>query len=1010
MSRTTRIALYVSAALCGANHLAAQSANLSLSGITPNSGLAGTSVDIVATGSGFAAPIVGTASLLPGATLLWRRNNVDTPLATTFVSTSTLRATIPASLMTGAPATVQILVENRTGCTTCLRSNTQSFDILSPLQLTQLQPDRGAPGTAVGLTAIGSGFSNGRISTSVLIWRRNGVETRLSTQVVSATTLTTTIPASLMVGSGTADILVENGGPNLCDGPCPRSNSLTFTILPLVLTSLNPNRAPTRTASGVAQDFTLFGQGFAPNAQVFWQASSTSAAVELRVTSRTGSTQMDAQIPASLLTQPLVASVFVRNPGTLEFASVDSNALPFTVFVALELTRIDPVSVAAGSAATKITAFGSGFTTNTRIAFRDSGGTRTPAGQVVNVTAGTIELTAGPELLVTPKVWEVVALDGPTTSEPLRFEVTSGIVISSLSPATRAAASGTFDLTINGSGFGEGAVVLFGDQTLTPASRTLTQIRVSVTAPATAQRVDVRVRVGTVTSNTVTFAFTAPGPVITSLSPSSRTVNSGDFNMTITGQNFLPSPSVTFGGQAVTIVGTPTATSIVVQISNARLQQTGSLAVVVRVNGIDSDPSAFQISPVAAPAITSLSPSSRPANSGDFDLTITGQNFLPAPTVTFGGQAVTIVGTPTATEIVVRIPNVRIQQAGDAQVVVRVNGVDSRPATFTVSVGGPVISALNPASRAAGSGDFTLTITGQNLGPNPAVTFDDQPVTTVGTASATSIQVTVTNAMIQTVKTARVQVQVGTQSASANFAITAPQVPAASVTTAAGNVAPGGNTTAAVTLSGAAPVPMTGTLELTFAPNAAGLGAGFIDPALVFVSGGTRRLAFTIGAGQNAASIPGNGAFNVGTVAGTVTLTVTDLKAAGVDVRPPDPRTVTIPRTAPSIQAGSARLTNSTGGVTVELQGSSSGRDITQAAVTFTFASGANVTGGSTFTVALQQAFTAWFTSDAGRNNGSRFLLQIPFTVPEGDPNQITGFSITLTGPDGNSAAVTGGR
>jgi hypothetical protein len=180
---------------------------------------------------------------------------------------------------------------------------------------------------------------------------------------------------------------------------------------------------------------------------------------------------------------------------------------------------------------------------------------------------------------------------------------------------------------------------------------------------------------------------------------------------------------------------------------------------------------------------------------------------------------------------------------------------------------------------------------------------------------------------------------------------------------------------------------------------------------MVFMSGGLRRLNFTIPAGQTAAQIPGNGAFNVGTIAGTVNLNVVSLNAAGVNIGTlPPPRTVTIPRAGPSITPGSARLVNSTGGVTVEVQGYAPTREITQASVTFTIVAGVTNAGSSTFTVPLTQPFTTWFASQAGLDNGSRFLLQIPFTVPEGDPNQITGFSITLTSPEGSPATATGGR
>jgi hypothetical protein len=879
------------------------------------------------------------------------------------------------------------------------------------LALTELRPNQAPVNTSVNLTAIGAGFSPGFIGSaanipgSILIWRRNGVETALATTYVNSNTLTTVIPANLMVNApGTADILVQTGNA--------RSNPLTFTITsPLQLTSLNPNRAPTRAANGAPQDLQLIGQAFANNAQVLWQAAAGSAFTELEVISRAGNTQIQTRIPAALLTLTSIANVFVRNPGNSDIAAVSSNALPFTIFQALRLDRVDPPSLPAGSPNSRITAFGQGFTASTRIGFRDAGGTRIPTVQNVNVQAGSIDVTVGADLLTAPKTWQLVATDAGFTSDPINFAVTApGVALTSISPNTRPAASGQFDLILNGTGFTDDAVVLFGATVLTPASRSATQLRVNVTAPAAAGDVTIAVRAAGVTSNSQILTFTAPAPVITALSPPSRPVNSGDFDLTITGRNFTPNPTVTFGGQGVTISGTPTAASVTVRIPAARIQQAGNVAVIVRVNNVDSESFNFQVT-AAAPVITSIAPASRPANSGDFDLTISGQNLAPNPTVTFGGQAAGITGTPTATSITVRIPNARIAQPGNLAVVVRANNTDSNSVNFQVTVAGPTISSLSPASRPAGSGDFTLTINGQNFTPNPAVTFGGQPVQAT-TGTATSIQVQIPNARILQPGPVVVRVQVGDLNVTANFTVAAPDIPAVTVSSPVVDVQPNGNTTTTIALAGAAPVTVTGTLELSFAPNAANLPqTGYADPALVFVSGGQKRVTFTIPAGQTQAQIPGNGAFNVGTVAGTVTIRVIALSAAGVDATSlPPPRTVTIPRAGPSITPGSARLSSSAGQVTVEVQGFAPTREMTQAAVTFTIASGVTVSGSTTFTVPLETSFTTWFGSDAGRNNGSRFLLQIPFTVPEGDPNQITGFSITLTSPGGSPATATGVR
>ncbi len=106
--------------------------------------------------------------------------------------------------------------------------------------------------------------------------------------------------------------------------------------------------------------------------------------------------------------------------------------------------------------------------------------------------------------------------------------------------------------------------------------------------------------------------------------------------------------------------------------------------------------------------------------------------------------------------------------------------------------------------------------------------------------------------------------------------------------------------------------------------------------------------------------------------------------------------------------AGTAKIVNAIGGINVEVEGHAPSRQMTNASITFSFAAG---TDGSTnaFPVDLANAFTTFYNTQSGRDNGSRFRLEIPFSVTEGDVNRITGFTMVLTNPAG-STTVTGGR
>jgi hypothetical protein len=396
------------------------------------------------------------------------------------------------------------------------------------------------------------------------------------------------------------------------------------------------------------------------------------------------------------------------------------------------------------------------------------------------------------------------------------------------------------------------------------------------------------------------------------------------------------------------------------------------------------------------------------ANSGPFELLLTGQNLGPNPTVSFDGQGVPVTSA-SASEIRVQIANSLLQTPRTVPVQVRVGTLDSNILNFTITQPAPSIASLSPASRAAGSGDFELEIAGQNLLPNPAVQFGGQGVAILGTPTATSIRVQIPGERIQQAGSLAVLVQVGPLSAQATFTVTPPPIPPAVVTSLAATVQPGGNTTAQVTLSGPAPAAVSGTLELTFTPNAEAF-EGSIDPALVFIASGARSLNFTIPAGQTEAEIPEAGRVNVGTVAGTITVRITSLTLSGQPAADlPGPAEIVVPRSGPVLTAGSVRLLNSPGGVTVEVSGYVPSRQISQATIAFTIVAGTDVIGSASFNVPLQAPFATWFGSQTGRENGSRFLLRIPFTVEEGDANRITGVTVTLTNQEGQ-ASLSGTR
>jgi hypothetical protein len=217
-------------------------------------------------------------------------------------------------------------------------------------------------------------------------------------------------------------------------------------------------------------------------------------------------------------------------------------------------------------------------------------------------------------------------------------------------------------------------------------------------------------------------------------------------------------------------------------------------------------------------------------------------------------------------------------------------------------------------------------------------------------------------------------------------------------------------------LSPGYPLPLDAQFALSFVPDAAGLPTNTYMPngsyrgaALQFASGGTST-SVTIPANSPSWPLP---AVQVGDVAGVITVKLTSLSVSGGGPALQMPTsapfaTITVPRLAPVITAGSVRLTNvTTSGFTVEVMASSTPRDLTSATITFAAASGAQL-NGSSFTVQLGATATTWFASAPGQAAGGAFDLQIPFPF-SGAASAIGSVSVTLTNSVGVSLVSSGG-
>jgi hypothetical protein len=339
-----------------------------------------------------------------------------------------------------------------------------------------------------------------------------------------------------------------------------------------------------------------------------------------------------------------------------------------------------------------------------------------------------------------------------------------GPTITSLSPPSTVAGSGTFALTIIGTNFVNGAVVTWsGQANLTPVTTTSTQITVNVPASYVATAGTPSLTVVNPTpcapcaSAAATFTIDNPVPTITSLSPSSATAGSGAFTLTINGTNFVTGAVVTWSGQANLTPATLTSTVITVSVPAAYIATSGTPSLTV-VNptpgGGASGPATFTVnSPTPTiNAVGGLSPASATAGGLGFTLIVNGTNFVNGALVQWNGTSVPTTFV-SATQLTAIIATTDIAAGGSINVTVT-NPAPCSPCTsvartFTVNNPTITLSAPSPATIQVGGGadsasesQFTVTISGGAQAASRTINLTDSSASLGLTDCATTAAIT----------------------------------------------------------------------------------------------------------------------------------------------------------------------------------------------------------------------------------------------------------------------------
>src|SRR5262249_42715773 len=136
------------------------------------------------------------------------------------------------------------------------------------------------------------------------------------------------------------------------------------------------------------------------------------------------------------------------------------------------------------------------------------------------------------------------------------------------------------------------------------------------------------------TSSADQFTYQAASPTVTNVSPNSGPT-SGGTTVTITGTNFVPGSSVSFGSLPASSVTYVSSTQLMA-VSPA--ESTGTVDIKVTTGGGTSAPSSadqFAFVSAPAPTVTNVSPNYGSTGGGTW-VTITGTNFGPGSIVYFG--------------------------------------------------------------------------------------------------------------------------------------------------------------------------------------------------------------------------------------------------------------------------------------------------------------------------------------------------------------------------------------
>ena len=363
-----------------------------------------------------------------------------------------------------------------------------------------------------------------------------------------------------------------------------------------------------------------------------------------------------------------------------------------------------------------------------------------PAGLTLDPSTGTISGMPSGAPADYPFTVRVADSTATPATRALNIRLQAALTISNASPLPGAAEGIAYSQQLNGTGGAGGPYSFLALSTL-PAGLSISSTGLISGTPTASGSFTFTVQVADVANATATKAFdlsVMPRPQISNLSPSSAPAGIGDVALTISGTGFVTGATVQFGGVTLT-PGSVTPAQISVTVPVAQLATPGPVNVtVVNPFPVSSTPAVFTIE---APSISALNPTSIPAGSSSFTLTVTGSRFVSASTVNFAGSAM-VTTFVSNSQLTAQIPAGAVLNPGTVPVTVsNTPTATSAAANFTITPR-PTITALNPSSISAGAPAFTLQVSGTGFVSGAVVSFNSTALPTLfGSPTQLSAQV-----------------------------------------------------------------------------------------------------------------------------------------------------------------------------------------------------------------------------------------------------------------------------